>query len=185
MCCAFTIAALSPNTSQAEPAREFSLKGGYFGPVLSLAKFKQRYKPAVGTSRQISGTGKLIGAIIGYELSPKKMLLAVEGDVGFADQSNRHIAYSASFKTRVGIRKPFGTPYLIVGYTLAGVRDPSSIAPKRLLHGIQLGAGYEQRVSHAFSGRLDYAFSHFFNSGRSSRQRSHALRAALIFHITR
>lgn len=174
-----------PGLAAAGSKDGFSLKGGYFGPMLSLAKFNQKIKPATGPSQQISGTGKLIGAIVGYDLSSKTRLWALEADFGVADQTNRQIAYSASLKARAGLHKSFGTPYLTAGYTFAGIRNPASIAPRQVVHGIQLGAGFEKPLSRVLSGRLDYSFSRFFNAGNSTRQRSHALRAALIFHITR
>lgn len=184
-CFLIALAAKYPLPAVADPLENFSLKGAYFGPVLSLASFRQKYTPTGGPSRQISGTGKLIGAIAGYDLSRNKMLIALESDFGFADQSNRLIAFSAAFKTRIGLHKSFGTPYLTTGYTIAGVHNPSSIAPKRLLHGVQFGAGFDRPLSRVLSGRLDFTYSRFFNSRNSSRQHSHALRAALVFHITK
>ena len=176
---------LGCNMSLAENKPDISdWKGGYFGPVFALTSIKQKYADRLYEIEKIRGTGKLAGAIAGYNTTYDDKVIGIEADV-INRTVFKHSPYLlATMRARFGIKTDGPLLYLTSGIAL------SKLDRKRggTMAGIAAGAGLEQFVTKGISARLEYM--HSYTPLSISLKKSHAylqdtnqIRAAIIIHF--
>ncbi len=197
----FCVAALLLATAASSPAHAVSngkpaaanyWRGGYFGPAFSLYKLKNTYNPMLPVGVQkLKANGKLIGMVGGYNFLSKNFMWGIEGDIAGGAVFNDDLSYIATARGRIG--KPFNytLPYLTAGLAIAGLKKPTAGAPFKVSGrvsgtqpGFVVGAGIEQVLANAISGRLEYTYGRFLSGGsQASLKNIHMFRASIAIHF--
>jgi len=167
-------------------------QGGYFGPALSLYKLKNNYNPAkpIGIQK-LNAKGKLIGLVAGYNFSNKDYLYGLEADISNGSVFNDDLAFISTLRARVGKPVQYTLPYLTGGLAVAGLKKSAANRPLEASNaqiGYAIGAGVEQVLANAISGRLEYTYSQFFSKGSSNQpsvrlKNLHMFKASLVIHL--
>ena len=167
-------------------------QGGYFGPAISLYKLKNDYDPAkpIGVQK-LKARGKLIGLVAGYNFSENGALYSLEGDISSGSVFSDDLAYITTLRGRAGIPVNYSLPYVTGGLALAGLKKSAARAPLKVSNtqaGIVIGAGFEQVLANALSGRIEYTYGHFFSNGSAAQpnvrlKHLHMLRASIVVHF--
>jgi len=167
-------------------------QGGYFGPAISLYRLKNNYNPSKPLGIQkINAKGKLIGLVAGYNFSDDGFLYSLEGDISSGAVFNDNLSYIATLRGRAGKPFNYSLPYITGGLALAGLKKSAASTPLKASNtqaGIVIGAGFEQVLANALSGRLEYTYGHFFSNGSSyqpnvSLKDLHMFRASIVVHF--
>ncbi len=167
-------------------------RGGYFGPAFSLTKLKNTYNPAVPVGvKKLRAGGKLIGMIGGYNFLEKDYMWGVEADIASGGVFSDNLSYLSTLRGRIGKPVKYSLPFITGGLAIAGLKKQSSGAPYKTSgtqFGFVVGAGVEQVLANAISGRLEYSYGRFLSNGTNSGPRVrikqvHMFRASIAIHL--
>ena len=172
-----------------QPLLAHDWDGGYFGALFTVSKFRQKYAPIAGTTVPVSGHGKLAAFMAGYNHRHKTFVYSAELDLGTGSPFSDRVSFLANLRARTGLAMDNTLPYISAGLTLARVRPAAAGSQTKLQTGLIAGAGIEQLLSQAISGRLEYNYAAYFKpdgpfAPPSSRLRSmHIFRAGISIHL--
>ena len=168
-------------------------RGGYFGPAFSLYKLKNTYDPTIPLGAQkLKANGKLIGIIGGYNFLEKDYMWGIEGDISNGSVFKDDLSFMATLRGRIGKPVKYSLPFLTGGIAVAGLNAKTLTSPlsdkSDAQLGLVVGAGFEQVLANAITGRLEYTYGRFFSNGISARstlrlKSLHMLRASIAIHF--
>ncbi len=183
-------------SAQAAGKEKFSAssywRGGYFGPAFSLTKLKNTYNPAVPVGvKKLRAGGKLIGMIGGYNFLEKDYMWGMEADMANGGVFSDNLSYLSTLRGRIGKPVKYSLPFITGGLAIAGLKKQSAGAPyktSRTQFGFVIGAGIEQVLANAITGRLEYSYGRFISNGRTSGPRVrikqiNMFRASIVIHL--